>query len=123
MPPFGIKNDVPRLTIITRVCSGNLKLASVSPPASISGVTSISTIADFISSGSSTPKAVASSGVLSSTPKSRAIVVTVIPCTTSESIVIKNTMLNIVCACETSYVKRYVAKTIGTAPRKPTHET
>ena len=35
----------------------------------------------------------------------------------------KTSMLNIVCACETSYVKRYVAKTIGTAPRKPTHET
>ena len=44
------------------------------------------------------------------------------PCTISDRIVMKNTTLKISRAFGTSATSGYVAKIIGTAPRRPTHE-
>src|SRR5690606_469198 len=52
----------------------------------------------------------------------RATVVSVVPCNNTDDTEIKNTILNIVCACVTPASSGYVAKMIGTAPRNPTQD-
>jgi hypothetical protein len=46
----------------------------------------------------------------------------VVPCNSTEVAEIKNTRLKIIGALETPASKGYVAKTMGAAPRSPTHE-
>lgn len=94
--PFGIRNSSPRFTIITSVPLGRFISFSVSASSSISCVIVISLRSVSISSGSSTPKSfpVFSSGL--DRCNRRATKETVVPCTTSETIVMKNTTLKII---------------------------
>ena len=56
-------------------------------------------------------------------PSHRATKVRVVPWSSTDVSTIKNTKLNIMSAFGTPAMSGKVAKTIGAAPRKPTHET
>ena len=62
-------------------------------------------------------------GGASAKPSHLATIGNDVPCTSKETMVITKTILNIHLACGTPAAKGKIAKIIGTAPLKPTHET
>lgn len=117
--PLGIRYFPSRLTNMTNVCSGRLISQSLVPSDSIPGVTLNSFIAADTSSGRSILNSL--DDAVSDSPSHLAMDVTDVPCIINDSIVIKNTRLNINLACSTpGDIRAYVANIIGTAPRSPT---
>src|SRR5690606_1686683 len=122
--PLGTKYFPSRFTITTMVFSGSFRSIKWLPSSRACSVTLISEVTDFISSENSTSKfssALASSGS-SARPNHFATSDNEVPCTTNETKVQKNTILNIKREFGISEANTIIAKIIGTAPRKPTQE-
>ena len=93
-----MRYSAPRFTIITSVPLGRLSSLSVRPCCSSWGVTVMSRRSLSISSGSSTPKSLPVLGIGAERRKARATRDMVVPCVSSERMVMKNTMLKMTAA-------------------------
>ena len=123
--PVGTKYFLWRFTITTNVLSGKPKSIRWQPRSNTLSVTVISVVTDFISSEKSTSKSSSSRNraVRSSSFSHLAICDSEVPCTSNDTSVHKNTMLNMNRACGIPAANGMMAKMIGTAPRNPHHAT